>query len=86
MIGSSFEMAQNQSARLVQLLRCGHLKNGKERKITIKNFTYVPNLTEYLFSITYDLKNDFHFMDKDKTIVLYKNKIKIKFDRVVNKG
>ena len=46
-------------------------KNGKERKITIKNFTYVPELTEYLFSITYALQEDFHVMDEDKTLVLF---------------
>ena len=40
------------------------LKNGKERKITIKNYAYVPDLTDYLFSITYALQNDFHFMDE----------------------
>ena len=27
------------------------LKNGKERKIVINNYVYVPNLTDYLFSI-----------------------------------
>ena len=62
------------------------LKNGKERKITIKNFAYVPDLTEYLFSITYALQNDFNLMDEEKTMVLYKNKTRIKFDRVVKKG
>ena len=38
------------------------LKNRKERKITIKNYVYVPDLREYFFRITYTLQNDFHLM------------------------
>ena len=62
------------------------LRNGKERKITIKNFVYFSELKEYLFRITYALQNYSHFMDEDKILVLFKNKVKIKFDRVVKKG
>ena len=32
------------------------------------------------------MQNDFHLMDEDKTMVLYKDKVKIKFDHVVKKG
>ena len=55
-------------------------------QITIKNYAYALDLKNYLFRITYALKNYFHFMDEDKTMVLYNDKIKIKFDRVVKKG
>ena len=61
-------------------------KEGKTRNITIKNFDYVPELTDYLFSGTYALQKGLHVRDEDNTMVLFKDKLKIKFDRIVKKG
>ena len=61
-------------------------KEGKTRNITVENFAYVPELTDYLFSGTYVLQKGLHLRDKDKTMVLFKDKLIIKFDRILKKG
>ena len=61
-------------------------KEGKTRNITIDNFAYVPELTDYLFSGTFALQKGFHVRDEDNTVVLFKDKVTIKFDRIVKKG
>jgi hypothetical protein len=61
-------------------------KEGKTKRITIENFAYVPELTDYLFSGTFAIQKGFHVRDEDNTVVLFKDKTTIKFDRIVKKG
>ena len=60
-------------------------KEGETRNITIENFAYIPELTDYLFSGTYALQKGLHMRNEDKTMVLFKDKLTIKFDQIVNK-
>ena len=61
-------------------------KEGKTKNITIENFAYVLELTDYLSSGTYMLQKGIHVRDEENTMVLFKDKLTIKFDRIVEKG
>ena len=61
-------------------------KEGKTQNIEIENFVYVPEVTDYLFSGTYALQKGLHVREGEKTMVLFKERITIKFYRIVKKG
>ena len=47
-------------------------KDGKETKVKIKNYAYIPNLDEWLFSVTYAKKMGICIIDEGEAISLKK--------------
>ena len=57
-----------------------------KKKIRLSNYAYVPNLDEFLFSLTYAKKQGMAIKDEGKTISLVKGNWRIFFDHIVPRG
>ena len=61
-------------------------KDGKSTKVKMQNYAYVPNVEEFLFSVTHAKKMGMKFFDEGETISLRKGSYKLLFDLIFPKG